>query len=166
MKKEFSTKWISSKQPRKQRKYAAKAPLHIKKNFMSVNLSKDLRKKYGKRNTQVKKGDTVKILRGKFSDKQGKILSASIKRNFVIVEGIQRKKTDGTKVDIKMQPSKLQIISLNLDTKRKGIDEVKKSEPKKNAEQVVSDKSEPKELKEKKTQESIQKKENKMETKK
>src|SRR3989338_176397 len=46
MKNKFSTKWKESKQPRKQRKYRANAPLHLRKKFVNVNLSKELRKKY------------------------------------------------------------------------------------------------------------------------
>ena len=42
MKKIFSKHWKSSKQPRKQRKYRAKAPLHIKRKLLNVNLSKEL----------------------------------------------------------------------------------------------------------------------------
>ena len=79
MKKKFSTSWKSSKQPRKQRKYLAKAPLHIKKKFVSVNLSKELRKKHGKRNLSIRKDDVAKIKRGKFKGKQGKVLSVKLK---------------------------------------------------------------------------------------
>ena len=57
MKKQFSTQWNASKQPRKQRKYLANAPLHKRHKFMSANLIKELRKKYGKRNFPVRKGD-------------------------------------------------------------------------------------------------------------
>jgi large subunit ribosomal protein L24 len=129
MKKEFSTKWIASKQPRKQRKYRANAPLHLKKKFVSVNLSKELRKKHEKRNVPVKTGDTVKIMRGKFKGKQGKITKVMLKISKVIIEGIQTSKQDGSKVSLKMQPSNLQIVTLNLeDNKRmkKEIKEVKK----------------------------------------
>ena len=119
MKKKFSTAWKSSKQPRKQRKYVAKAPLHIKRKLLSVNLSKDLRKKYGKRNVVVKKGDTVKIMNGKFKKKTGKIIQVFTKKSKVTIEGIQVKKQDGSKVNVKLQPSNLQIIELNLtDNKR------------------------------------------------
>ncbi len=62
MKRKFSKSWKSSKQPRKQRKYAANAPLHLKRKLLSVNLSKDLRKKYGKRNMMIRKEDVVKIM--------------------------------------------------------------------------------------------------------
>ena len=48
MKSIFSLSWIRSKQPRKQRKYRHNAPLHIKKKFISVNFTKELREKYTK----------------------------------------------------------------------------------------------------------------------
>ena len=119
MKKQFSTKWKSSKQPRKQRKYLANAPLHIKSKFISVNLSKELRKKYGKRNIPVKKGDSVKVMRGKFKGKQGKITEVKLKISKVSMEGIQVKKQDGSKVNVKLQPSNLQIIELDLEDKKR-----------------------------------------------
>lgn len=119
MKRKFSTKWKASKQPRKQRKYSANAPLHLRKKFANINLSKELRKKHGKRNIQAKKGDTVKIMRGKFKGKQGKITGVRIKTSKIIVEGIQIKKQDGSKVNVKLQPSNLQIVELNLEDKKR-----------------------------------------------
>ena len=50
MKKKYSNSWKGSKQPRKQRKYRANAPLHTRHKMASANLSKELRKKYSKRN--------------------------------------------------------------------------------------------------------------------
>ena len=105
MKKEFSKHWKTSRQPRKQRKYIANAPLHIRKKFVGVNLSKDLRKKHGKRNIPVRKGDGIKVMRGKFKGKRGKITDVKLKISKVTVEGIQIKKQDGSKVDVKLQPS-------------------------------------------------------------
>jgi large subunit ribosomal protein L24 len=119
MRKKFSTAWTASKQPRKQRKYRANAPLHLRKKFMSVNLSKELRKKHSRRNIPLRKGDTVKIMVGKFKKKQGKILNVYLKIGKVTMEGIQAKKQDGSQVNVKMQPSNLQIIELNLDDKRR-----------------------------------------------
>jgi large subunit ribosomal protein L24 len=120
MKKEFNKSWKASKQPRKQRKYLAKAPLNTKKKFITSNLSKELRKKYEKRSFPIRKGDTVKIMKGKFKKRTGKIVEINLKRLKVIIEGIQVKKQDGSKANIKMQPSNLQIIELNMeDRKRK-----------------------------------------------
>ena len=120
MKNKFSKHWKASTQPRKQRKYVANAPLHIKRKLLSVNLSKELRNKHKVRNIEVRKGDTVKIMRGKFKKKTGKIIEVNVKISKVKVEGIQVKKQDGSKANIKMQPSNLQIIELNMeDQKRK-----------------------------------------------
>jgi large subunit ribosomal protein L24 len=113
MKKKFSTAWEGSSQPRKQRKFRANAPLHLRKKFVSVNLSKSLREKLGKRNLQVKKGDIVKIMKGKYKGKQGKILEVNLKLSKVFVEGMQATKQDGSKVNVKLQPSNLQIIELS-----------------------------------------------------
>ncbi len=132
MKKEFSKHWKKSRQPRKQRKYLANAPLHIRKKFVSINLSKELRKKYKIRNIPVRKGDVVKIMRGGFRGKKGKITNVRLKKSKVSVEGIQIKKLDGSKVDVFMQPSNLQIVELNLeDRKRKIVKKDKQKEEEK-----------------------------------
>ncbi len=128
MKKKFSTAWKASKQPRKQRKYKANAPLHIKKKFVSVNLSKELRKNTGKRNMQLKKDDKVKVMRGKYKGKQGKVLEVNLKLSKITVEGMQVKKQDGSKANVRLQPSNLQIIEI---AERKKKSEAKKETPKK-----------------------------------
>ena len=137
MKKKFSTAWKASKQPRKQRKYAAQAPLHLKKKLVSVNLSKDLRKKHGKRNLSVRKEDVVKIKRGKFKGKQGKVLSVKLKIQKITVEGIQVKKLDGSKVNVNLRPSNLQIIELYLEDKKR----LKKKEIKTGEKENASEKT-------------------------
>lgn len=119
MKNKFSTHWKSSKQPRKQRKYSANAPLHLRRKFLSTNLSKELRKKYGRRNIVARKGDTVKIMRGKFRGKEGKITEVKTKTGKIIVEEIQIKKHDGSKANVRMFPSNLQIKELNLEDKKR-----------------------------------------------
>lgn len=137
MKKEFSTKWIASKQPRKQRKYRANAPLHLKKKFVSVNLSKELRKKHGKRNVVVKKDDTVKIMKGKFKGKSGKIAKVWLKISKVTINGIQTTKQDGSKVNVKMRPSNLQIIALNMEGSKRLKGEIKEIKKLKSDDKIV-----------------------------
>ncbi len=119
MKQKFNKNWKASRQPRKQIKYRENAPLHLKKKLVSANLSKELRKKHGRRNLPLRKGDKVKIMVGKFKKKEGKITRVMLKTSKVIVDGIQIKKKDGSKIDIKMEPSNLQIIELNLDDKKR-----------------------------------------------
>ncbi|MFZ5955010.1 MAG: 50S ribosomal protein L24 [Nanoarchaeota archaeon] len=119
MKQKFSTSWEASKQPRKKRKYLANAPLHIKQKLMSSHLDKDLKKKYNKRSMTIRKGDEVKVMRGNFSNKKGKIEKVDLKRTRVTIEGIQRSKKDGSKVNVWFNPSKLKIVALNLDDKKR-----------------------------------------------
>jgi large subunit ribosomal protein L24 len=121
MKKEFSKQWKASTQPRKQRKYLAKAPLHIRKKFVGVNLSKELRTKHKIRTIGIRKGDIVKILRGKFKGKKGKITMVKLKKRKVTIENIQVKKMDGSKVDVLLQPSNLQIVELYLEDRKRKI---------------------------------------------
>ena len=119
MKPEFSSSWIASTQPRKQRKYRYNAPLHIKHNFLSAHLSKELRSKYKLRSAPLRVGDEVVVMRGTFAGKKGKILEVNVKRTRVTVENVTRKKADGTKLNVYFDPSKLQIIALKLDDSRR-----------------------------------------------
>ena len=140
MKKKFSKAWKSSKQPRKQRKYLANAPIHLKRKIMSINLSKELRTKYSRRNIVAKKGDTVKIMRGRFKNKKGKIIEIKIKMTKIFIEGVQVKKQDGSKVNVKLQPSNLQLIELNLTDRKR----VKKLEGKSVSKEKIENKKESK----------------------
>jgi len=99
----------------------------MKKNFVTANLSKELRKKHRRRNISLRKGDTVKIVRGTFKKKQGKVSEVFLKASKIVVEGIQIKKRDGSKANVKLEPSNLQIIELNLSDKKR-LGESKKSE--------------------------------------
>ena len=115
--KEFSNKWKSSKKPRKQRKYAANAPLHIRKDFLKVQLSKPLRAKYNRRNVLVRKGDKVRIMRGQFFGIVGKVESVDYNASRVYVEGASLAKKDGAKSSYPLHPSNLQIQEMVLDDK-------------------------------------------------
>ena len=119
MKKRFSIVWKKSKQQRKQRKYRINAPLHIKGKFLNSTLSKELRKKYGKRSFRVRKGDKVKILRGNFRKKEGTVEKVDIKKSILFVSKIEFEKKDGSKSQRPIQPSNVMIMDLNLDDKKR-----------------------------------------------
>jgi large subunit ribosomal protein L24 len=108
-------KKTKSKKPRKQRKFLYNAPLHVRRKLMSAHLSKELRKQYKKRTFPVRKGDEVEIMRGEFAGKRGKVSKVDYKNYKVYVEGITRKRTTGTDVQVPFHPSKLKIINLNLE---------------------------------------------------
>lgn len=117
MKVKFSSSWANSTQPRKQRKYRYNAPLHIKQKFVSVHLDKPLREKHNRRSAIVRKGDMVKIMRGQFRKKTGKVEQVSLKKNIIYINGIESTKKDGTKVRYPISPSNLMITELNLEDK-------------------------------------------------
>ena len=119
MKSEFSKTWKSSVQPRKQVKFRANAPNHIKRTFMGSTLDKELRTKYGRRSIEVRKGDEVKIMRGQFKGKQGKVGDVDIKNTRIQVDGIQRAKAGGEKLITWFNPSNVKIIILNTDDVRR-----------------------------------------------
>jgi large subunit ribosomal protein L24 len=129
MKQKFSTAWKASKQPRKQRKYLANAPKHIKRKFLCSTLTKELRKKHNTRNIEVRKGDEVEVMRGKFAGKKGKVTEINMKKMMIAIDGIQMTKRDGTKVNRWIVPSKARIISLNADDKKRLNMGVKENAP-------------------------------------
>lgn len=131
--KQFSKNWKSSKNQGKQRKYRAKAPLHLRSKLLSVNLGKALRAKYGKRTIRIRSGDKVKIMRGAHKGKEVKIDRVDMKRLKVFSSKIMIKKKAGANVEIALEPSNLSIVTLNLDDKerKKSIErkkDVKKEE--------------------------------------
>jgi len=118
--KDWSRSWKSSVRPAKQRKYVAKAPLHIRHKLMAAHLIKELRLKYKKRSFPVRKGDKVKITNGKFKGVIGEIERVDLRSYRVFVKGAEIKKKEGApKVFRGIHPSKLQIISLNLEDKKR-----------------------------------------------
>jgi large subunit ribosomal protein L24 len=119
MKSKFSKSWNSSVQPRKQVKFRANAPLHIKRKFLNSPLDKKLREKHGIRSIAARKGDEVKVMRGKFAKKQGKISKVDIKNTRVQIDGIQRTKKGGEKLETWFHPSKIKIITLDTSDKKR-----------------------------------------------
>jgi len=117
--KEFSKHWKGSIKPKKQRKYVFNAPLHTRSKFVSAALSKELRKKYGTRNISVRKGDKVKIMRGQFRKKVGKVERVNLRKIRAYIEGIEMIRKDGTKSLFPIHPSNLMIIEMNTDDKKR-----------------------------------------------
>ncbi len=112
MKQLWSSKWNASTQPRKQRKYRHNASLHTRQTFLHVHLSKDLQKKYNMRRLGVRTGDKVKIFRGDNKGKEAKVSKVDVKNVKVFIEGMERIKMDGSKVQLSFEPSNLMIMSL------------------------------------------------------
>jgi len=119
--KEWSNKWIASKQPRKQRKYRHKAPLHVRQRFVSAHLSEVLRSRFGKRSLPLRKGDDVKVMRGSDKGFKGKVERIDLKTSKVYVEGLNVKKVDGSEVLKPIEPSNLLITEPKMEDKRRQL---------------------------------------------
>ncbi|MDO8556698.1 MAG: 50S ribosomal protein L24 [Nanoarchaeota archaeon] len=115
--KKFVSSWKSSSSPRKKRKYQAQAPLHIKRHFLGAHLAKPLRVKLKIRSVAVRKGDAVKILRGQFAGKSGKVENVDTRRSRVFIDVAFMLKRDGSKVFYPLHPSNLLVTELMLDDK-------------------------------------------------
>lgn len=119
VKRKFSSTWLGSTQPRKQRKYRYNAPLHLQQKLVHTHLSPLLRKKYHLRSIQIRKGDKVKILRGQFKKKEGIAEQVILKRGVVFVNGMEIIKKDGGKILFPLSPSVLMITELELKDRRR-----------------------------------------------
>jgi len=124
----------ATRNPKKQRKKMYKAPAHIRHKMMGAHLSPELRGQRGIRTFPVRKGDTVRIIRGDRKGFEGKVSRIDLKNYRVFIEGLTREKVDGTTIFVAVHPSKIMIKTLNLDDKvRKAILERKKPIIKKGA---------------------------------
>lgn len=119
MRKEWSPKWNSSRQPRKQRKFRYNAALHARQKLVSAHLSKELRKQTGRRAVQLRKGDEVVIVRGDHRKKGGKISRVDLKALKVFIEGLKVKKVSGQEVEFPVDPSNLIVTKLNMEDRQR-----------------------------------------------
>ncbi|HSV49950.1 MAG TPA: 50S ribosomal protein L24 [Candidatus Acidoferrales bacterium] len=113
---------MQTNNPGKQRKMLYNAPAHLRHRQMAAPLSSELTASKGAKTLPVRKGDTVRIMRGDNKGFEGKVSRVDLKAYRIYLEGLTREKTDGTNIFVAVHPSKVQIRNLNLDDKyRKDI---------------------------------------------
>ena len=114
------------KDPRKQRKRLYNAPAHLRHKLMAAPLTPELISSKGVNALPVRKGDTVRVMRGDHIGFEGKVSRVDLKRYRIFLEGLTREKVDGTNIFVSVHPSKVMIKNLKLDDKwRKAIVEGK-----------------------------------------
>ena len=106
-------------QPRKQRKALHNAPPHQRRKQIAGHLSEELLLKYNRRSLPIITGDEVRVMRGDKKGETGTVVDVDTKRRYVLVEGINHKKADGTDVSMPLDPSNLLLIKLNLEDQRR-----------------------------------------------
>ena len=87
--------------------------------MVSAHLDKLLRREYKKRSLVVRKDDEVKILRGGFAGRSGKVTRVDLKKLKVYVDSAKVKKVSGQEVEVAIDPSNVVITKLNLDDKKR-----------------------------------------------
>ncbi len=109
--------------PDSERTKRYKSKLHTKKGFLHVHVSKDLRSKMKakKRSLLVHKGDKVKIMRGSFRGKSGKITDVNYIKSKVTIEGITRKNLRAKEIPVPFEASNLLLLELEMTKERKEL---------------------------------------------
>ena len=69
----------------------------------------------------IVKGDKVKVLRGSYKGKEGKVVEVYRKKWVIHIEGVTREKVNGATAKVGLDASKVEIIDLKLNKDRKDI---------------------------------------------
>ena len=109
---------------------------------MSSALAKDLRTKYNvrlpystprigpdqlsnilfqTRSLPIRKDDEVRIVRGKYKGREGKVTQVYRKKWVIHIDRVHRDKSNGATVPIGIHPSKVVVTSIKLDKDRRAI---------------------------------------------
>ncbi|KAK0196986.1 translation protein SH3-like domain-containing protein [Armillaria mellea] len=133
----FSADVSSSR--RKARKAHFDAPSSVRRKIMSSALSKELRGKHNvhllpshwsqyssfqyvqARSLPVRKDDEVRIVRGKYKGREGKVTQVYRKKWVIHVDRVQRDKSNGASAPIGIHPSNVVITTIKMDKDRRAI---------------------------------------------
>ncbi|THH26469.1 hypothetical protein EUX98_g7722 [Antrodiella citrinella] len=111
----------TSSSRRKSRKAHFSAPSSIRRKIMSSALSKELRGKHNTRSLPIRKDDEVRIVRGKYKGREGKVTQVYRKKWVIHVDRVQRDKSNGATAPIGIHPSNVVITTIKLDKDRRAI---------------------------------------------
>ena len=136
------------KNPDKQRKKFFNAPAHIRHKQMAAPLSRELSVSKGAKTLPVRKGDTVRIMRGDNKGFEGKVSRVDLKQYRLYMEGLTREKVDGTNIFLPIHPSKVEIRNLSLDDKYRKDMLARKVAPEKASKKAEKPKAKPKKAEE------------------
>eukprot|EP01036_Dinobryon_divergens_P026498 gene26498-35161_t len=88
---------------------------------MSSPLNKDLFLRHHVRSIPIRKDDEVKVLRGTFKGKEGKVTEVYRRKYVIHVERCTRDKSNGQSVPIGINASNVEITKLKMDKSRRAI---------------------------------------------
>jgi large subunit ribosomal protein L24 len=115
--------------PRQQRKALYEADLFERRRRMAVPLSRDLRRRYGRRQLPVRKGDTVRVLSGSYVGREERVAKVDLRGYSVTLDNVTGKTADAKLKPLPIKPNPLVLTKLNLsDVWRRRLLKVPESE--------------------------------------
>ena len=107
---------VNSKQPRRQRKALFQYKNHQRSKLLSARVADFLREEYGIKNIPLRVGDSVKIVKGEFTDFEGEVIEITKNQRAKIKEATFDK-ADGTQFHPAIHISKLVITKFHKEKK-------------------------------------------------
>ncbi|CEF99824.1 KOW [Ostreococcus tauri] len=115
----YSTAVTSSR--RKTRKAHFTAPSSERRKLMSAALSAELKAQHGANAVPIRVNDEVRVTRGSFKNREGKVVQVYRKKWVIHIANITRDKVNGTQIQVGVDPSKCIITKLHMDKDRKAL---------------------------------------------
>jgi len=101
-----------TKSPSKKRKQLYTAPLHRRRKILTAPLAPALAEKEGVKQMVIRKGDTIRILKGSFKGIEGEVSKVNYRTMRLTVEGVTFEKTDGSSQHFPVRACNCEIINL------------------------------------------------------
>ena len=105
---------VSPHSPRRQRRALYRAPTSERRRRMTVPLSRELRRRFRRRNVPVRKGDTVRVLSGSFAGREERVARISRRDYSVTLDNVTLKTAEEKLKPLALRTSHLVITRLNL----------------------------------------------------
>ncbi|ABW98079.1 rpl26 (nucleomorph) [Hemiselmis andersenii] len=116
-----------TKSRKKNRKRYFLSSSQEKRKIMSSPLSKELKLKYFIKSIPIRKEDEILVVRGLHKGEIGKVVQCQRKIFKILIDKINRMKSNKTNVFIPISPSNVVITKLILNSERKNFLEKKKN---------------------------------------
>lgn len=103
-----------SSKPTKMRKLLFTRPIHRMSSSLRASLFSDLKSKHAINSARIRKGDSVKIMRGEYKGVEGKVTEVFLNSGKITIEGVTREKIAGGTSPVQIHSSNVSITSLDL----------------------------------------------------
>lgn len=94
-------------------------PKHKAVKTIASHLDEKLAKELNKRSIGVRKGDTVKIVRGENKGKEGKISSVDTVKKRIYIEKVVVRRSNGQEKPLPIQPSNVIVTDLDRSDRKR-----------------------------------------------